>query len=85
MDALSIPELQTACRERGMRAIGVSEEALRTQLSQWVDLHIKEGVPSVVLLFSKVMALPDSTPPTERILSVLSSLPGLSVNYSALC
>jgi LETM1 and EF-hand domain-containing protein 1 len=32
MDMLSIPELQAACRERGMRAIGISKDGLRQRL-----------------------------------------------------
>lgn len=35
VDSLSVPELQSACRERGMRALGISEEGLRARLQQW--------------------------------------------------
>ncbi len=34
MDSLNVNELQAACRVRGMRALGVTEERLREQLKQ---------------------------------------------------
>lgn len=34
MDSLSVKELQAACRARGMRALGVTEDRLRDQLKQ---------------------------------------------------
>jgi LETM1 and EF-hand domain-containing protein 1 len=33
-DALTVQELQSACQARGMRAIGVPEARLRSQLKQ---------------------------------------------------
>ena len=41
LDSLAVWELQQACRARGMRAIGVSEERLRLQLDHWLELHLK--------------------------------------------
>ena len=38
LENLTIQELQNACKERGMRAIGLSAGALRKQLQQWLDL-----------------------------------------------
>jgi LETM1 and EF-hand domain-containing protein 1 len=32
---LTTRELQVACRERGMRAIGISKEGLQQRLQQW--------------------------------------------------
>lgn len=34
MDILTVKELQAACRARGMRALGVTEERLKEQLKQ---------------------------------------------------
>jgi len=34
VDSLTVKELQAACRARGMRALGVTEERLREQLKQ---------------------------------------------------
>ena len=38
LENLTIQELQQACKERGMRALGLSAETLRKQLQQWLDL-----------------------------------------------
>lgn len=32
VDALTLPELQQACRARGMRSLGMSEERLKEQV-----------------------------------------------------
>lgn len=34
VESLNVNEIQAACRVRGMRALGVTEERLREQLSQ---------------------------------------------------
>jgi LETM1 and EF-hand domain-containing protein 1 len=39
-DVLSVQELQSACRARGMRAIGVSEERLRNQVNLMLKIFI---------------------------------------------
>ncbi|KAL5470878.1 hypothetical protein EMCRGX_G028925 [Ephydatia muelleri] len=40
VDSLTVEELQSACQARGMRAIGMSMDRLRSQLAQWLDLHL---------------------------------------------
>ncbi|XP_005058142.1 PREDICTED: LETM1 domain-containing protein LETM2, mitochondrial [Ficedula albicollis] len=59
---LSVLELQSACRARGMRSVGLSEEQLKEQLGQWLDLHLKENVPSSLLLLSRALYLIDLRP-----------------------
>ncbi|GAA6026899.1 hypothetical protein JCM8097_005946 [Rhodosporidiobolus ruineniae] len=53
LDALSPAELQAACQSRGIRTIGVSEEHLRSELAQWLDLHLHHGLSGVLLILSK--------------------------------
>ncbi|XP_054556869.1 LETM1 domain-containing protein LETM2, mitochondrial isoform X2 [Talpa occidentalis] len=60
--ALSVSELQTACRARGMRSLGLTEEQLRQQLTEWQDLHLKENVPPSLLLLSRTFYLIDVKP-----------------------
>ncbi|XP_056669516.1 LETM1 domain-containing protein LETM2, mitochondrial isoform X3 [Monodelphis domestica] len=62
VNALSVTELQSACRTRGMRSLGLSEKQLRAQLSQWHDLHLKENVPPSLLLLSRTFYLIDVKP-----------------------
>eukprot|EP00039_Didymoeca_costata_P011640 m.164499 g.164499 ORF g.164499 m.164499 type:complete len:706 (-) comp15237_c0_seq1:277-2394(-) len=75
VDSLSVAELQDACTARGMRALGISEEKLKSRLKQWLQLHIEEEVPTSLLLMSRVLYLPDNMAPTKRIATVLDSLP----------
>ncbi|XP_061754715.1 LETM1 domain-containing protein LETM2, mitochondrial [Nerophis ophidion] len=60
--AMSVSELQSACRSRGMRSLGLTTEQLRLQLQQWLDLHLKENVPPSLLLLSRAMYLTDLKP-----------------------
>ncbi|CAA9997673.1 unnamed protein product [Nesidiocoris tenuis] len=53
INSLTQSELQGACRARGMRALGVSEERLKAQLSQWLDLSLVKKVPPSLLLLSQ--------------------------------
>lgn len=62
VNGLSVSELQSACRARGMRSLGLSEEQLKEQLRQWLDLHLKENVPPSLLLLSRALYLIDVTP-----------------------
>ncbi|XP_072122544.1 LETM1 domain-containing protein LETM2, mitochondrial isoform X6 [Mobula birostris] len=61
-EVLTVSELQTACRARGMRSLGLTEKQLREQLTQWLELHLKENVPPSLLLLSRAMYLTDSKP-----------------------
>nr|XP_046243893.1 LETM1 domain-containing protein LETM2, mitochondrial isoform X2 [Scatophagus argus] len=60
--AMSVSELQAACRSRGMRSLGLTSDQLRLQLQQWLDLHLKENVPPSLLLLSRAMYLTDLKP-----------------------
>nr|XP_020449486.1 LETM1 domain-containing protein LETM2, mitochondrial [Monopterus albus]XP_020449487.1 LETM1 domain-containing protein LETM2, mitochondrial [Monopterus albus] len=60
--AMSVSELQAACRSRGMRSLGLTTDQLRGQLQQWLDLHLKENVPPSLLLLSRAMYLTDIKP-----------------------
>ncbi|XP_048186715.1 LETM1 domain-containing protein LETM2, mitochondrial isoform X2 [Perognathus longimembris pacificus] len=59
---LSVSELQSACRARGMRSLGLTEEQLRQQFTEWLDLHLKENVPPSLLLLSRTFYLIDVKP-----------------------
>uniref|UniRef100_A0A671QTH3 Leucine zipper-EF-hand containing transmembrane protein 2 n=1 Tax=Sinocyclocheilus anshuiensis TaxID=1608454 RepID=A0A671QTH3_9TELE len=65
--AMTVAELQAACRTRGMRSLGLTTDQLRQQLQQWLDLHLKENVPPSLLLLSRAMYLTDLTPKTPVI------------------
>lgn len=52
VESLSVPELQTACASRGLRTHGVSPGRLRDDLGLWLELRLKYGVPSTLLVLS---------------------------------
>ncbi|KAK5171992.1 LETM1 domain-containing protein ylh47 [Saxophila tyrrhenica] len=52
VESLSVPELQTACASRGLRTHGMSPGRLRDDLQLWLDLRLKYGVPSTLLVLS---------------------------------
>ncbi|KAI1732103.1 LETM1-like protein [Ditylenchus destructor] len=69
VEALSVLELQSACRARGMRALGVTEERLRNQLS------LSDKVPPSLLLLSRAIFFPEEINFIDRIRTILSVLP----------
>ncbi|KAM4747963.1 LETM1 domain-containing protein LETM2, mitochondrial [Rhinophrynus dorsalis] len=62
VENLTVAELQAASRARGMRSLGITEEQLKEQMKQWLDLHLKENVPPSLLLLSRALYLTDIKP-----------------------
>ncbi|USW54053.1 Putative LETM1, ribosome-binding domain-containing protein [Septoria linicola] len=52
VESLSVTELQNACQSRGLRTHGMSPGRLRDDLQMWLDLRLKYGVPSTLLVLS---------------------------------
>ncbi|KAM8736190.1 mitochondrial proton/calcium exchanger protein isoform 4-T4 [Acanthopagrus schlegelii] len=73
--SLNVNEVQAACRVRGMRSLGVTEERLREQLVQWLELHLKQQIPTSLLLLSRAMYLPDTLSPADQLKTTLQTLP----------
>lgn len=75
MDRMSHVELQNANVERGMPAFGLSEERLKAQLAEWIDLSLNYKVPPSLLLLSRTLYNIDNLAPTQKIASAISALP----------
>ncbi|XP_027518458.1 mitochondrial proton/calcium exchanger protein isoform X1 [Corapipo altera] len=75
VDTLTVKELQAACRARGMRALGVTEQRLKDQLKQWLDLHLNQEIPTSLLILSRAMYLPDTLSPADQLKTTLQTLP----------
>lgn len=75
VDTLNVKELQAACRARGMRALGVTEERLRDQLKQWLELHLNQQIPTSLLLLSRALYLPETLSPADQLKTTLQTLP----------
>ena len=83
IDSLQVWELQEANRQRGMRALGVSVDRLRTQLEQWLDLHIEQEVPASLLLLSRALYVSEAMTTEEVLKKTISDLPESTVSRIA--
>lgn len=52
IDSLTVLELQSACQNRGIRTHGVSPARLRDDLATWLELRLKHGLPSTLMVLS---------------------------------
>ncbi|OJJ48560.1 hypothetical protein ASPZODRAFT_130627 [Penicilliopsis zonata CBS 506.65] len=81
VESLSVPELQMACASRGIRTHGVSPARLREDMAMWLDLRLKQGVPSTLLVLSNAYHYAQGGKESEMgsqieaLQSVLSSIP----------
>ncbi|KAL8705976.1 MAG: hypothetical protein Q9225_007993, partial [Loekoesia sp. 1 TL-2023] len=80
VDSLSVPELQTACASRGLRTQGMSPARLRDDLQMWLDLRLKYGLPSTLLVLSNAFMYTQGkdseiSSQIDALQSVLSSIP----------
>ena len=80
VDSLSVPELQMACAGRGIRTHGVSPGRLRDDLQCWLDLRLKYGVPSTLLVLSNAFMYAQGkeseiSSQIDALTGVLSSIP----------
>lgn len=58
-----------------MRAYGLSDQRLREQLSQWLDLSLIKKVPPSLLLLSRALMVPETAPMTDKLKATISALP----------
>ncbi|KAH9883673.1 mitochondrial distribution and morphology protein 38 [Xylariomycetidae sp. FL2044] len=81
VDSLNVSELQTACASRGIKTHSVSPARLREDLQSWLDLRLKHGVPSTLLVLSNAYNYGQKTEEggfksqIEALTGVLSSIP----------
>jgi LETM1 and EF-hand domain-containing protein 1 len=80
VDSLSVPELQMACASRGIRTHGMSPGRLRDDLQSWLDLRLKYGVPSTLLVLSNAFMYAQGkdseiSSQIDALTGVLSSIP----------
>jgi LETM1 and EF-hand domain-containing protein 1 len=80
VDSLSVPELQVAAQSRGIRTHGVSPGRLRDDIQSWLDLRLKYGVPSTLLVLSNAFMYAQGkesefSTQIDALTGVLSSIP----------
>ena len=67
-----------------MRAYGLSEDRLRLQLTQWLELSLQEKVPPSLLLLSRTLYLPETVRAHDTLAATISSLPD-EVSFDNIC
>ncbi|PWW78832.1 LETM1-domain-containing protein [Tuber magnatum] len=80
VDSLSVLELQAACASRGIRTYGVSPGRLRDDLNTWLELRLKHGLPSTLLVLSNAFMYAKGKESEidsqfDALVAVLSSIP----------
>ncbi|KAG5450672.1 letm1 and EF-hand domain-containing protein 1, mitochondrial [Clonorchis sinensis] len=75
LDKIPVWELQSLCQERGMRSLGLTEERLRSQLAQWLALHLEKNVPVTLLLFSRALHVTQASSVDLPLKEAIAQLP----------
>lgn len=83
---LTYDELVHACHSRGIKSIGaISRSRLESNLQQWLDLHLRTEIPSIILILSRVLAMQDPEMGADEALqSAIMSLPESAVEEATL-
>ena len=85
IDSLTKMELREACQERGMRSTGLSKEAYKRALQQWLDLSVNRNVPISLLIMSRTFFLQkEMTSQTSPVDEENKSVAGLADAISGL-
>mmetsp|Transcript_18908 Transcript_18908/g.31018 ORF Transcript_18908/g.31018 Transcript_18908/m.31018 type:complete len:732 (+) Transcript_18908:93-2288(+) len=75
VDKLTSDELRTAVRVRGMRAIGLSRDALKRSMNRWLELSMTRDVPASLLILSRAFVITETEKPEEVLQAALTSMP----------
>ncbi|KAL8400108.1 hypothetical protein RB594_000494 [Gaeumannomyces avenae] len=82
VDSLTTSELQVACASRGIKTFGVSPARMREDLQTWLDLRLRDGVPSTLLVLSSAYSYAqaaagegEASGQIDALTGVLSSIP----------
>ncbi|KAI5961778.1 hypothetical protein CANMA_003755 [Candida margitis] len=87
VESLSIPELQMACSQRGIKTSDVSPGRMREDLETWLDLRLRQKIPSTLLILSSAYTYGDNQTTEsyyDALLAVLSSIPDEVYNVAKL-
>lgn len=88
VESLTIPELLMACSQRGIKTTDVSPARLREDLATWLDLRLRQKIPSTLLILSSTYTYGDNSHSIETyydaLLAVLSSIPDEVYNVAKL-
>ncbi|AGO10022.1 AaceriAAR032Wp [[Ashbya] aceris (nom. inval.)] len=78
VDLLNSAELRTACASRGIRNLNVEDNVLRENLNIWLNMRLKDKIPSTLLIMATAYTYGDiSSQKTlyDALCDVLSGIP----------
>lgn len=75
IESLSTEELQNACVARGMRAMGVPVERMKSNLRQWLELSLDEDIPASLLLLSRTLYMGPTVAVDQQLEVTISQFP----------
>ncbi|SCU80128.1 LADA_0B05204g1_1 [Lachancea dasiensis] len=78
VNSLDAVELRTACASRGIRNLNVEDSVLRNNLSIWLNMRLKDKIPSTLLIMATAYTYGDvSSKKTlyDALCDVLSGIP----------
>ncbi|KAF4973108.1 hypothetical protein FZEAL_9417 [Fusarium zealandicum] len=79
VESLTVIELQGACAARGIRTHSVSPARMRSDLQTWLDLRLRDGVPSTLLVLSNAymygQGSGEGSGQIEALVGVMSAIP----------
>ena len=84
IDSLTKMELREACQDRGMRSTGLSKEAYKRSLQEWLDLSVHKNIPISLLIMSRTFFLHDEMATIPAGEEDLKSVAGLADAISGL-
>lgn len=88
VESLTVPELHIACSQRGIKTQDVSPGRLREDLETWLDLRLRQKIPSTLLILSSAYTYGEHNQGIQSyydaLLAVLSSIPDEVYNVAKL-
>jgi LETM1 and EF-hand domain-containing protein 1 len=75
VNSLTVDELQSALRARGMRGTSNSKFFLRKKLNEWLDLSLNHNLPESILILSRAFVITENESAQDALKETISSLP----------
>lgn len=86
VESLSLSELHSACVSRGIKTYGVSKARLKDDLKIWLDLRLRQKIPSTLLILSSVYTYGEASNNLDSyydaLVQVLRSIPDQVYNVT---
>lgn len=81
--SLTDQELSAACHARGIRTLQVTQEYMRRELQQWVEMQVLHAVPAPLLILSRALALSENIHMEDALRATVTSLPEPVLNEAS--